>query len=349
MSNKEIFSSTGSLGAEVRQDERWYINSGYVDNLADIQEIYDDGLDRMQRDPATISRVVFRALIGEQARAELLGQDSPLRPDVEVLLPISDGQYLAYIARNAEHRAGGLSVPALVEQTAPHTYRRSDVPLASTIAEARTNGYSWQDNFTSTDVPQIADLWGPTFGWEKSEVANLQTQLEQEVGAGPASRNVWVSIAEHNNQFVAAAMAERLILPGRDEPINLIESTEWRVADDHQRRNNPNAPRLMVATLAYLNAQVLRDLSAQPTLIMAECNLRSRADRAGNGAGFSVPERNVDGTTIPQILKNNVHVQDGLAQSGDKLPHFLFQYVSPVETQRSYTKHQTEIMLQSAQ
>lgn len=345
MSSSEIFSSTGELGAQIRQNERWYINGGFSNNPRDIEATFEDGLEQLKRNPATISRVVFRSLVGEQARAAIL--ESDLQRDIEVLLPISAGQHLLYLARNAPGREGGDSVDELVQQTHPDSYKSSVTPLADHITQATDAGYQWQGDFSADEVPGVLDLWGPTFGWDKSEVSNLQARMEHEAAAASEDRSVWVSFARHNDELVAAAMAERLDLPGKDGPIALVESTEWRVRADYQRRNNPKAPRLMVATLALLNAQVIHSIGSERTSIFAECNLRSRADRAGRGAGFRAPERQVeDGRTIPQILRNNVEVDDGLAAPGDALPHFLFQHVPPHIVERDYTHPNIETMLE---
>lgn len=345
MSNSEIFSSTGELGAQIRQNERWYINEGFSDDSDDIGVTFETGLEQLTRNPTNISRVVFRSLVGEQARAAILQSD--LKRDIEVLLPIATGQYLLYLARNAPHREGGGSIDELVQQTHPGSYKSGDMLLADHITHATDSGYQWQGDFSADEVPAVLDLWGPTFGWDKSEVTNLRARLEQEAEAAPEDRSVWVSFAQHNDELVAAAMAERLDLPGKDGPTALVESTEWRVRADYQRRNNPNAPRLMVATLALLNAQVIHSIGSERTSIFAECNLRSRADRAGRGAGFRAPERQVeDQIIIPQILRNNVEVDDGLATPGEALPHFLFQHIPPHVVERDYAQPDIRTMLE---
>jgi hypothetical protein len=67
---------------------------------------------------------------------------------------------------------------------------------------------------------------------------------------------------------------------------------------------------LMGSNLWKINNQVLDDLqieNGRSPLIFAECNFMTRADKAGQRAGFRIPPRSY----AAQIVVQNVMVRDG--------------------------------------
>jgi hypothetical protein len=120
---------------------------------------------------------------------------------------------------------------------------------------------------------------------------------------------MWFSAITAGDTLMSAAMAERLTLPGRDGPVDLVESTEWRT-----RKGFSNLG-FMTDTLGALNAQIFQSRqgdSSVPPLVYAECSFTTRADRAGRGAGFYIPERRY----AAQIALQNVTVDDGIHPPG---------------------------------
>lgn len=301
MSQPEIFSSTGELGTSVRQDNRLYHNAEDVyaaDALVDIWQ----GLEEKSAQMPDISRLVCRAVIGGKAMQEISG--SELKQRLEVAVPLSeyghDG-WLVYLARNAEHRVPLTDIAQMVQAT-------SEVPSQST--QTITNGQSI-GVIDDSIIESLHGMWSETFGWSEPELIALKQRLEVELReVKPNERSVWFSALElDGHRLASAAMAERIDLPGPDDqPVTLIESTEWRTQADLGRMG------LMPAVLRDLNRQIAVDVADQCPLpvVYAECNFTSRSDRAGHRAGFRVPPQQY----AAQILVQHVSVNDGILENG---------------------------------
>lgn len=329
--NETIFSSTGELGSSIRPFERHYTNRGCTD-LGSLRRDFNEGMARASEYPSLISRVVVRGLIGREARTAIL--DSDLRNNIEVLAPIGNARSLIYLGHNAVHRPGATSSIGLPQgMRAP----LSLLPPIERIQSILDHGYTWSPDFSADDTTALYDLWGSTFGWEKNEVGNLRAKLKNERAQVPEDRTVWGSFVRYDGEIVGAAMAERL--PGT----MLVESTEWRLKANHQKRNNPNShPNVMAAVLALINAQTLRDLG--DPIIFAERNTRSGAGWAGRSAGLEMPPQEAG---VEQILRQNVDVNDGIGIPG-QYPDFAFLHLAPSTIQNFYQPEQTQAMIELA-
>lgn len=295
----EYLTSTGGLGTERRPDNRLYHNAeGFCETAAAVDTVFKELVVESEQPNSDITRVVFRGLVSEQAVNRL--RDSELANDIEVLLPVSEyGQagYLLSLARN-------------------HAERQPLVPLGDMIHAVRqplSRRTSWSSqsfdsiNITNQLPPQahsqLLELWGTTFGWDEAGITNFAGRLAAQQVSPPAERQLWFSGLAYEGQIVSAAMAERLDLPGREQPLSLVESTEWRTLRAFQGRG------LLPRTLLGLHDQVLRHYAqhdlGQP-LIYAECNFTSRSDRSGFIAGM----RYLPHDLAPQMAIQNVTVAD---------------------------------------
>lgn len=202
------------------------------------------------------------------------------------------------------------------------------IPPLKRVQSVVDQGYTFTNQISEDQVDQIHALWDETFGWKKHEVDNLRKRLIKSINNSSSQRDVWFSAIKDNRTIISVAMAERLSIPAAKGRLDLVESTEWRTKDEHTGNG------LMTATLTVLNAQIISDfrhgMNCSP-LIYAECNFQSRSDRAGNRAGFLIPNR----TDAPQILEQNVLVRDGKPIEEGKLRDFTFMYL-PAETIRSH-------------
>lgn len=319
-----IFSSTGELGASRRQWERVYVNGnpyweqptertmGKMDQLLTIPERREQ-----------IGRSVFRGIVSQEVVSSLMSSD--FVPSIEVALPIEEfdgsNSWLLYVARNTRERTSIRPISEMVEAT--EKLRIGGRTPVEKVEQVRSEGFVFRDSFDPSQIGQLHDLWGYTFGWEPEEIQALHTRLRMGVESG--DRNVWFNSIEDNGVIVCAAMGERLELPSANGSLSLVESTEWRTHDSYVGQG------LMSANLSMLNAQILSDMSGEHPLIYAECNFQSHAERSGAGAGFRVPGREAS-YGVAQMLIQNVLVRDGVYVPEGKLRDFTFMYV-PVSIQ----------------
>lgn len=335
-----IFSSIGSLGVTRRQDGRLYVNATEfsadpIQVLRNFRRLREIG----NRHPARIGRVVFRGLIGEEVLAAIM--DSDLPSNLEVLLPMDNFAqtgFLAYLASNRFGRTPIVSSKEMVCET--NRYSHKNVEPVDHIQSLSCEGYRFTDQVEQSDIGRLHDLWGPTFGWSLKEVANLAKRIEIDRQQSPEARGIWIVLVRNGTEIVSAAMAERLTIPGRKAPLELVENTEWCTRSGYAGRG------LITAALVVLNAQVLRDMRHLNPLIFAECNFQTRSDVAGHKAGFRIPDR----AFAPQILVQNVGVNDGqlLAESG-RLRDFTFMYLPQDIVEGRYSPEQAEATIASAQ
>jgi hypothetical protein len=343
---EQIFSSTGSLGVSRRQYDRLYVNgTQFADNPDTVVDNYQRLANITDRYPDRLSRGVYRGAVSQEVFARI--QNSDLYRQLEVALPLhefGDSSWLVYLAHNHEDRTQIADTETMIRNV-DRNVDRGLLPEDRVNEVVTDRGYHFVTAFAPEQTGQILDLWSETFGWEEHEVNNLRHRLERERTLPPHQRDAWFSAVCDNGTIISAAMAERLTIPiSGQRSLDLVESTEWRTRDEYTGQS------LMTANVAMLNAQILSDLQLSPNgtpLIFAECNFQSRSDRAGFGAGLRVPQRK-NARPAPQIIVQNVLVNDHQDVSEGKLRDFTAMYLPMVQIQGGYQPHQIEEMLQHA-
>ena len=311
----EYVSSTGSLGLSERPDNRLYNNvPHYVTDPVEVRHGLNQMVQNAGQSGGRISRVVLRAVAGDEAAAALIaGQPT----DLEVALPLHElgrrGWLLVFGHNHQTRQPLPGSAAALTEAA---TWRSGKSPQEH-VATAAQAGATHSTTISPGDYSQLEELWRPTFGWSDTDIANFAERLAYEHTRPAAERTVWFSALWTGNVLVSAAMAEALNLPG----LRLIESTEWRARPGYEGGGRTTA------NLALLNAQICSgiDRSGELPLIFAECNLGG-AYRAGAGAGFGVPSQEA----APQRHIQNVTVDNGLCD-------FVFMRLSRTTINDTYS------------
>lgn len=337
---EQIFSSTGNLGVSRRQDNRLYVNGTYyADNQNEVLANFGRLTTIAAKFPGKISRSVYRGAVSRGVLDAV--RETKLVNNLEVALPLEeftgDNSWLVYLAKNHAGRRPLVSINQMIEET----NRQNEVvktPLQR-VGSVLDEGYHFSDNFDQEHDDQIYELWSKTFGWKHDQIESLRKRLERVKGIPAQDRDVWFSAIVDNGTIVSAAMAERLTIPANSRSLDLIESTEWRTSIEYVDKH------LMTANLVMLNSQILSDLrfsqSGTP-LIFAECNFKSRSDRAGHGAGFIIPDRSY----AQQLIVQNVHVGDGADLPQGSLRDFSFMYLPMSEIASGYNHFQVDIILQ---
>jgi hypothetical protein len=315
MTEKEMLTSTGSLGLERRTHNRMYLNwrFGVLERTLTLERQVERA-NQLLEGQEDITRCVGRFLVSGSVYGEII-DNRELSGALEGSAPVVDwsGQRLAQMVMfglNSDGRNPLTSSQTMITETSLRP-SPSRMPLARVRAFEK-EGIQFTNQIQDWMIPQIYALWGETFGWDAGGVENLRDRLMASQHIAPTKRPVWFSAAVARRTLFSISMAERLDLPlgdGRSVPI--IESTEWRTLPGNERRG------LMAATVSYLHEQVISDLQQNPLppLIVAETNYRSSAYRVGWAAGMEVPERH--GGAVPsQILVQNVEVVDGHAPQG---------------------------------
>lgn len=336
-----IFSSTGSLGVSRRQDSRVYANATrYSGDPAEVERNFRRLCAISDNNPGRISRSVFRGVVSGEVVDHIRGNG--MEEFLEVALPLDEFRrepsWLVYTARNQPGREQIVPRDEMIGETSPQQ-ASGRAPLER-VQDVVGRGYVFVDRIADDQVDGILAMWGPTFGWERQEIINLQRRLRAGQSSPPSARNVWFSAIEDEGVVVSVAMAERLTVPAADGQLDLVESTEWRTQDAYANQG------LMSANVAALNAQILEDLSGSPNglpVILAECNYATRSDRAGNGAGFMIPDRSF----APQIIVQNVRVGDGQPIPAEKLRDFSFMVLPAGQIQESYDPIKRDAIMQS--
>lgn len=344
--NKEteaIFSSTGNLGVSRRQYERVYVNGTRVsDDPQEVQHNFQRLVGIGERHRQKVGRVVFRGVASQEVVEHVLNSD--LQQYLETALPLAeftdDSSSLIYMAENKPGREQIHPREYMISETT--NYRESPISLQDRVKEVLAKEYTFTNTITDAQIDQVYALWSETFGWERKEVEGLQKRLKNARTQPPHLKDVWFSAIEQDETMVSLAMAERLDIPGVTGEITFVESTEWKTRDEKAGQG------LMTATLAMLNAQIFSDLEGTAgnenpiPLIYAECNFQSHADRAGYGAGLRIPSREF----APQILAQNVHVNDGIPVEDGKLRDFTFMYLPKETIQKEYDPIQRAAMIE---
>lgn len=323
MADKEaINSSTGPLGPSRRQYDRLYVN-GQFGNDYDAVERNFGRLIKIPERRKRFTRSVCRSLVSQNVAEQIAA--GPLRQNLEVSFPVGeftgDDSQLVYLAQNAPHRKLLTPREKMIEDT--EHYRDIHISPRERVRQVLDEGFTMTDRIGENQVSQVLELWAETFGWEEVQVENLRQKILDDMKLEPQNRNFWFSAVEYEGQIVSLATAERLSLPIANGNLDLVENTEWKTNEDFVGQG------LMSAVLANLNLQIVSDLWKSPNslpLIYAECNYQSRSDRAGHGVGFTIPNRNL-AIPAPQIIEQNVLVQDGQEVPEGSLRDFTFMYL----------------------
>jgi len=318
---ENIFSSTGGLGVSRRQNQRLYVNgNNFADNPGVVIANFGRLMEIRQSYPEKIGRCVYRTVASNEVVEEIVRNGQ--RQHLEVALPINeftnDNSWLLYMANNDPSRSRIVSQETMIEATSEK--RGMNVSPETRINYLRNKGMEFITRFGENEINDIYELWSETFGWTRQEIRNLSHRLGKD--------NVWFCAAVDQGRIVSLAMAERLTIPASGRNLELVESTEWRSRPGYSGKGS------IAAVLAILNSQILESLPQIP-LIYAECNFQSRSDRAGRGAGFEIPRRDSQGLPAPQILVQNVNVDDGQIVPEGKLRDFTFMYL-PSEVINTY-------------
>ncbi len=314
--SKEIVSSTGQPGPQIRIDERFYVNSNlYADNAQRFQSKWDQAV-RIQQKYESKAESLTRAASKSVVSTEVLGHllsDEKRRQDVEVAFPLGDygmnNSWMVFLGRNSVERPSIASSEIEIETTSEQIDLVSKSPIER-LREKAAEGFTFTDTVKAEQLEDLYELWGTTFGWTREQIDNFRQNIVTEKKGQPEDRTMWFAGVEYDGRLIGASMGQKIIMPGEDgKPLECVESTEWR--------KKPNSPGngLTPSVLAGLHAQILESFGDEKTpLIFAECNIWSGAGSTGHKAGLQVPQREVAiGETmykVPQILRQNVKIGD---------------------------------------
>lgn len=319
--SEEIFSSTGSLGREVRQDDRLYENGDlYAMRPIVLAECFLDLREDPRSQTENVTRWILRGVVNDETMSEIQADRYGLRQHLEVAMPLAElgcPGWLIYLAQNASSRQAGLAQPdEMVAATTSYPARgRSAVQHVKKVVDSTRLEIRTAPN--SEDADQLGQaMWCPGFGWSDEEVDAIIERLQTEQELPPDKRQLFFAGLYSGGLLVGAAMAETLNLPTPHGKLPLVENTEWYMQESHRGKG------LMAGVLAALNAQIVRTFFArgEQPLVYAECNFTSRSDRAGYAAGFRIPPRFAN-----QTLMQHVAVNDGIKPTG--LRDFSFMYL----------------------
>ncbi len=336
--SEPIFSSTGGLGVSRRQNERLYINARRISDNTDEIESNFSHLNRIrERFSHRIGRVVFRGIVTDPVIKHIANNN--LRKNLEVALPLqeftNETSWLIYLAQNNIERGQPTPMDLMISET--DGLKEGTYSPVQRIEKIRSKRYRFINEIEEDQIDDLFKLWGSTFGWSREEIGHLQHRLKTERKMDPQKRTVWFSGIADDKQLISVSMAERLIIPAISGQLDLIESTEWKTQTGYEGQG------LQTAGVSYLIANVLTDLQNSLNdlpLIYAECNFQTRADRAGMGAGLRIPLRDQLVHSVPQILRQNVSVNDGLSQQHGNLRDFTFMYLPVGSIRRYYSNPQ---------
>lgn len=301
MSNPEIVSSVSDPGDyyhDTQNDRFRGLAPYFAPNRDYVDRDWQDFAAQARALPVPVGRLTLRIVTSPHAAAQVPRQLA------EAYVPLTEDEGLLYLAINSPDRQPQLPldhIQRVVRSVATDSSQRFRPPIAR-LLELQARGYVFTDHITDPEALQA--LWGPTFGWTADKIKNLQAILADNARRNPLDRTTWYTSVLHEGQLVAAALAERLDVPGaHGRPLPTVESTEWAVdASLRQRRTG-----IASGMLALNTAQCLQDLPN--ARILAECRFSSTAYAAGISIGFSVPDQ----TIAPQLIARNVWVDGELA------------------------------------
>lgn len=355
-------SNTGSIGREIRSDERLY------DNVEVPYERSDEVLARFEAniqetERAELTRTVDRQIVDINQLGDI--HNSEHGADLEVVLPLTEFTHtngrrlrgaLVYLGHNQPGREPLRPAAQMAQDVAASIRWRGQNTLGSQspaerLQTVRRNGFTFSRLLDHEDILPVTGLWDATFrGWslESGTVINLRERLLSEQEIDPRKRSVWFSAIKRGGAIVSLSMAERITFETDGGPQDFVESTEWLTSDSAEIRGH----HLMAAALVALNAQVAHDLARGPhgvPVIYAECNDKTNAYRAGFASGLRVPYRSATMRPAPQILRQNVSVYDGVVTGrDDNLRDFHFMYMPRGVHNTMYGQSQTAGILRAA-
>lgn len=338
--NAEIVTSAGRLGQEERSYDRLYLNWGQ-DPIEDSYQLTREFTNfRMESEQRGKSRVVFRGLIGDEVMRTMVEKKHPLLEYAEVAFPVvspevsEDRLWLIMLAKNGRDRQSIYPIAEMI--TATNAYDNVPSPANRRIKKLLDKGFTFTNQVTPGMISQLHALWGETFGWSHDAVEEFAAEIGSQQNKAPSERQTWFSGILSGDTLVTASTAELLDFPTRKGKLSVVESTEWRTHDEWSGKG------LLTGALMFLHTQVIAD--REDPLLIAECNFMSRSDRAGFGAGFVVPQRDIAGREVPQILVQNVAVEDGHAPVG--LRDFTFMYIPSHIREALYNRHAVDEVVQ---
>ena len=320
--SSEIVSSAGIVGTYVdpMNDRFRGLAPQFAHSVEEVDAQWRWFTDQIDRHPKEFTRYTLRMVAATDAAAQLALA-------TEAFIPLTEEAGLLYLAANAPERRASVPIPwmrATIDGIAQEIAGRFRTP-ASRLAELHDRGYRFVDHVI--DPAGLTELWSGGFGWDTATVNNLSRRLEDNAQREPDQRDLWFTGSVYNGRLVAAALAERLDVPGPDGPLATIESTEWMV--DRAERHAGVA----TAMLALNTAQCLED--RPDATMIAECRFDNTAYAAGLSIGFVVPSRRFG----QQILERNVLVEGQLAD-------FVPLHLPPSAVQSHYAPEQRAAMLQ---
>lgn len=328
MSDGEYFSNAGSLGIELRQDNRLYMNAEeFFRNGRQTEEAFAF-LAESAEQYSDVTRIVMRGIAGTKAFEDFCG--GRYGANVEAAVGLSQHGHegvLFYAGNNLPNRDETI-VPmpemTLATQESQHANEQaslSDIWLPN-AEEVYVSG-----NIDATDISQLHELWGQIFGWSQDEIAAFARRI------GHNSQQLWFAgVFDDSDQLLSAAMGERIDLIGRNGNITLVENTEWAT-----RPNGYRGRGYMSMAVSSIGAQALRRLEGSPNgppVIYAECSFQSRSDRVAQRAGYRIPGLHI----ARQILPQHVTVNDGLEPVG--LRDFTFLTLPDASIRDLYAREQ---------
>ncbi len=313
--------STGGLGFSYRSYDRAYLNQdGAIHDASYFARLATIGHRIIDHGRRGVTRCVVRALVPERVLDDMLALPETY-PLVEAVVPTGftfingRGQEPVWMmigAVNHRSRRPLFGVSDMVTRV-DQSRRFPTLSPWERIMNLRSEGFRFISRFSQQRIPEVLSLWRDSFEWDESGVTKLQKDLEANHARHSSRRSLWFSgvVDPRTDRLVALATAERLDMPLHgQQAIPIVESTEWRRADDVSRHG------LVAGAVSHLNTQILTDLDGQRPTVIAETNYRSGAHHVGFAAGMDVAPREIHGRPVSQMLIQNVRVGDGYVPDG---------------------------------
>jgi hypothetical protein len=176
-----IVSSTGSVGAEARGDNRLYWNwPHYVTDshrvtaaFKRLSSVHNFKPERnVNAQDYTIEsgkrRDVMRFISSPQVVRELLVGENAISSFVEVAVPILEDEWYVMLAKNGERRRSMKPLEEMIEETSnPPQSIRSPIDA---IRRVRAENLSFQTHLLDEKTrDDVFGLWSDPFGWTKNK------------------------------------------------------------------------------------------------------------------------------------------------------------------------------------
>ncbi len=333
----------GNLGLSRRSYERLYYNARRILRSVDyfVERILPWAVQHVD-DMHEHRRIVGRIVMTNGQLSEALQRSKVLQDNIEVAISVGtyNGEPIVMCMWGINNHRGQTIDPVDVIQQETEYQSGPDSLPSERVDALRREGYQFVNNLDDIETDDVLSLWGPIFEWPEQDINALRGRLQQQRDLPPDERSVWFTAVMDGSEVVALAMAERLNLPlGNGESISVVESTEWCVRSEWQGRG------LSTGATSHVHAQVLTDLASleHPPVIVAETNFTSRADRTGHGVGMIVAPRSAESFPVPQVLRQNVAIGDGLRP--EHLRDFTMMYIPSENAAQYYSPEHCEKIL----